>query len=174
MMASYKLHSITIGIRPSDDTIDNDHAAHFGGEHYVLLATDHAKTALQLARKTEKNIESAKVDADSFLLSNQRDYTGFRYTWYPGTPFDVIEHATTCDVPTMSSKWNLAEIFQTYDLMTRPDQDNALFNGRAPGIIGTLWEAGWSNKPWGEMGTGRGDSTREMHLDVLPLVCWKH
>lgn len=170
MMSEYKIHSVTIGIRPVDDVTDNTEGAVFAGNHLMVLATEHGKTALQLARRTEKQLEMTQFDGDSFLLSTDKDYSGFRYNWYPGLTHRVVEHATTCGLPNLDSEWNLREISLYYDQMTSPDESNALFNGRAPGIISTMWKAGWNTKPFGAMGAGYGDCTSEMHLDIFPLL----
>lgn len=170
MMASYKLHSIRVGIRPADDTVDNDQAAVFGGRHFVRLMTDHMKKALQMARKTEKALEGLEIDGDSLFLSSDKDYSGFRYSWHPQGHFDVIEHVTTCPSTINANNfWDLETICTAYDAMTLPSESNALFNGRAPGIIQNIWECGWSNKPWAGMHHG-GDDSKELHLDVVPLV----
>lgn len=167
MMASYKVHSMRIGIRPSDDTIDNDHAAHFGGEFVYVLATEHAKTAMQLARKTDKATEATQVDGDSLFLSDDKDYSGFRYNWGDTA---IVDHPTANGVSGMNSVWTVQDILVAYNEMTRPCESNALFNGRFPGPIGAMWECGWSNKPYGAMGTGRGDCQRDMHVEILPLI----
>lgn len=169
MMAGYKLHSITVAIRPSNDYIDNDQAAHFGGRHFVRLMTDHMKEALKLARKTENASEATQVDGDSLFLSTEKDYSGFRYQW-SNTADDVVVEHTSVTTITGNDRWNLEDICNYYNSMTSPDQTNALFNGRAPGVISTLWEAGWTNKPWGAMGSSKGDSHRDMHMEIVPLV----
>lgn len=183
MMASYKLHSIRIGIRPVDDTIDNEEAAIFGGRFLNVLATDHAKTALQLARKTEKHLEGGQLDADSLFLSSEKDYSGFRYNWAGTAEDNVVAHATACTVPSMGDHWRIDEIFNLYNNMTAPSEQNALFNGRAPGTMQQIWECGWSNRPFGQIVTAittpvagqgglmhAGDDKCDMHLDILPLV----
>lgn len=169
MMAGYKLHSITVGIRPSDDTVDNDHAGHFGGRTLVRLMTPHMKEALKLARATEKASEATQVDNDSLFLSDDNDYSGFRYQWGNTTDDIVVEHTTVTTI-TNNDRWNLEDICNYYNVMTAPDESNALFNGRAPGVISQIWECGWSNKPWGAMGGTKGDATREMHMEIVPLV----
>ena len=170
MMATYKIHSVTIGIRPVDDATDNAEGAVFAGNHYYVLATEHGKTALQLARRTEKEIEKSEFDGDSFFLSTDKDYRGFRYNWYPGNEHRVIDFGTTCGLPNLDNTWNLREISVYYDQMTQPDESNALFNGRAPGIMSTMWSCGWNTKPFGAMGAGLGDCHSELHLDIFPLL----
>lgn len=169
MMAGYKLHSITIGIRPADDNIDNDQSGQFGGTHHVRLMTDHMKEALKLARKTEIASEETQIDGDSIFLKTEVDYSGFRYGWGNTTEDIVVEHTTSTTL-TSNNRWNLQDICNYYNSMTAPQQTNALFNGRASGLIKTLWACGWSNKPWGAMGAAIGDCTREMHMDIVPLV----
>lgn len=170
MMASYKLHSITIGLRPVDDVNDNEDAAVFAGNFLTYLATDHAKNALQLARKTEKASEEANVTTEGLFLRDNKRYTGFRYNWYSGPDNHVVEGATGCSVAGLDTQWNLWQIANLYDYMTRPDEDNALFNGRFPGITSTMWEASWHNEPHNFQGSATGQCTREMHTEILPLV----
>lgn len=170
MTASYKLHSITIGLRPVDDVNDNEDAAVFAGNILTYLCTDHAKTALQLARKTEKASEEAKVTTEGLFLRDNKRYTGFRYNWYPGAESQVVDHATGCSVGGLDDQWNLWEIANLYDYMTQPSEENALFNGRFPGITAVPWEASWHNQPVNDEGSAQGQMTREMHIDILPLV----
>lgn len=170
MMASYKLHSVKIGIRPVDDSVDNVEGGVFAGNHFYVLATEHGKTALQLARRTEREIEKSALDGDSFFLSTDKDYAGFRYNWFPGSQHRVVNHTTNCGLPNLDQEWNLREISVYYDQMTQPDESNALFNGRAPGISAVMWNCGWNSKPFGAMGAGLGDCVNEMHLDILPLL----
>lgn len=169
MMATYKIHSISVGIRPSDDYFDNDQSAHFGGRHFVRLMTDHMKNALKLARKTEKASEATQIDGDSLFLTTEKDYSGFRYQWGNTVEDIKVEHSTITTL-TNNDRWNLEDICLFYNEMTEPSEKNALFNGRAPGVIAQLWEAGWSNKPWAEMGSAKGDSHRDMHMDIVPLI----
>lgn len=176
MMQSYKLHKITIGVRPVDDATDNDEASNFAGRYLFHQATDHAKEALGLARKMEKANEADDLDADSLFLSNDRDYSGFRYNWSSGTDWQVVRFATSNNITGMDSQWNLGEIEQAYNVMTAPPQSNALFGGRFPASSQALWNCGWSNVPHsagpgleGAM-THVGDGITTFNVDILPLI----
>jgi len=176
MMKSYKLHKITIGVRPVDDVNDNEEASNFAGRYLFHHATDHAKKALQLARKTEKAIEATAVDADSLFLSTENDYSGFRYNWSWGPDEQVVEFATVNSLPTMDERWNLGEIEQAYNLMTSSNKDNKLFTGRFPTAQQAIWNCGWSNTPFAGDSAGEGgsihvgDGITTFNVDILPLV----
>lgn len=173
MMASYKLHSIRIGIRPVDDVTDNEQATTFAGRHMYRLATDHMKTALQLARSTEKAHEETTTGTEAVFLSAHDRYSGFRYNWSNTPDDDMVEHATYSTQ--LNRPWNLEDISSMYDYMTAPSEENALFNGRAPGVCSAIWECGFAAAPF-QLGTGAGGAThvgddfKEMHVEILPLI----
>jgi hypothetical protein len=175
MMKGYRLHGYQVSIRPRDDLNDNDQAAQFAGYLSTYPATDHAFKALQMARKVEKADEASQVDADSLFLSDDIDYSGFRYGWstfQTGT----VQHETGNSISGMSSTWLLSEIFAAYDDMTEPQQTNALFGGRAPEHQHLPWRAGWGTYPSGAiLNTGGGfdcgqDYFYKTALDILPLI----
>ncbi len=168
MMAGYKLHSVSVQVCPVDDANDNDVAAAFAGSHFYRLMTPHMKKALQLARKTEKYDEASQVDGDSFFLSGDRDYRGFRYTWGPEVQFEVLEHATASTMLS-ANYWNLVDICNNYDSMTAPSESNALFNGRAPDVCDLMWQAGWANKPWDSQST-IGEHRRSANIEIVPIL----
>ena len=176
LMATYRLHSIKVGIRPVDDAVDNDEATHFAGRHYYRLMTDHMKTALQLARRTEKEWEGMAMGSEGLFLSDEKSYTGFRFNWYDGADHEVVEHTTLAGMaPFYGAPWSLNTICNVYDYMTAPDEENALFNGRAPGVASLLWNCGWTAAPFNHStGSGGlthvGDDIRECHLDIVPLI----
>jgi hypothetical protein len=168
MMAEYKLHSITLGIRPVDDATDNTVATQFGGRHMYRLATDHMKQALQLARKTEKAHEATDVGTEGLFLSAHDRYKGFRYNWHNTPVHAVVEYATGAS-QLGASTWNLTDICSIYDYMTAPEEENAIFNGRAPGTIQCIWEAGWTASPF-DGNPSIGDSKKTLNVNILPLV----
>jgi len=176
MMGVYKLHRIRIGVRPVDDANDNEEASNFGGRFLFHHATDHTIEALKLARATEKAVESTQLDSDSFLLSIDKDYTGFRYNWSYTPDYHTTAHATSSNVDNMDDFWNLSQIGSAYNAMTEPDESNALFNGRWSGEGQALFNMGWSNTPFagGSAGEGGaehvGDDTVSFNVDVLPLI----
>lgn len=173
MTSAYKLHSVKIGIRPVDDAADNEEATIFGGRHLYRLATDHAKTAIQLARKTEKAHEASKTGSEGLFLTAHNKYSGFRYNWGNLPDDDVVEHRTT-STQLGSGFWSLQDICSLYDSMTDPDEENALFYGRAPGVAQSMWECGWSSRPFGDTTQGglthAGDCLRSMNIEILPLL----
>lgn len=175
MMAVYKLHKLTIGVRPVDDATDNDEASNFAGRWLFHHATDHTIEALKMARAVEKADEGSQVDADSLFLSTDKDYKGFRYNWSDGADYRTTEHATANSIPGMDDEWNLGEIGSAYNAMTAPSESNALFNGRWSGEGQALFNMGWSNVPFGgSAGEGGmthvGDGISTFNVDVLPLI----
>ena len=46
-----------------------------------------------------------------------------------------------------TQQWNLGAVMFAYDAMTAPDQNNALFNGRAPGRQSFGWVASQASGP---------------------------
>lgn len=175
MMGVYKLHKIRIGVRPVDDVNDNDEASNFGGRFLFHHATDHTIEALKLARSTEKASEGLQVDSDSLFLSDDKDYSGFRYNWSTGADYRTTEFATSSSVAGLDTEWNLSEIGSAYNAMTAPCESNALFNGRWSGEGQALFNMGWSNQPFvataGDGGAIHvGDDIVAFNVDVLPLV----
>ena len=136
MMQEYKVRSVRIGIRHENDTDDNDDNDAFAGYLYMYPPTDHLKNGLQLAREVEKVDEADEIDNDSFLLSTQRDYVGFRYGWGRN---HTVEYQTTAS-QAMQIDWTLEEIGEVYSTMAdRPEQDNALWSQRWPSLNVSQW-----------------------------------
>ena len=175
MMKGYKLHGYSVVVRPVNDITDNDQAAQFAGYLSTYPATEHAFKALQLARRIEKADEANQVDADSLFLSDDIDYSGFRYGWSTLQP-NTVEHITGNSISGMSNDWLLSEIFTAYDEMTEPQQSNALFGGRAPEHQHLPWRAGWGTYPSGAvLNQGGGfdcgmDYFYKTSLEILPLI----
>jgi len=172
MMKPYRLHGYQIRVGPRDDDFDNDQAAQFAGEIHFYPATSHALKALQMARLVEKADEASQVDADSLFLSDDVDYSGFRYGW---STYQVgTNHATGNSISGMHGTWVISEIFGAYDDMAEPQQSNALFGGRAPEIMRCPWRAGWGTYPSGNpAGSGGFDCGQDYYyktsLDILPI-----
>lgn len=170
MMSGYKLHRMQIGIRPVDDVNDNDSQATFAGDFIYYPVTNHTIEALQLARRVEKADEANQVDGDSLFLSNDVDYSGFRYAW--STVNKAINHITGNGITGMNSDWVLSEIFDAYDFMTEPKQSNALFGGRAPENMAQAWVCSWNageTHPAAMVGGGT-DFQVNHNLKILPLI----
>jgi len=168
MMSGYKIHRIAVGIRPVDDTADNDEQTAFAGDIIMYPLTDHTKTALQLARRVEKADEANQVDGDSLFLSSEVDYSGFRYGW-SSINAGGVAHITGNGISGMSSEWYLTEIFDAYDHMTEPKQDNALFGGRAPEQMGLPWVCSWATGYDSKVVIPK-DFNVQTNLHVLPLL----
>ena len=88
MMAGYRIHRISVGVRPVDDIDDNDAYAFFAGQIDMFPFTKHGAKALQLARKVEKVDESNQVDNDSlFRIQIWMECRKFHY-WPRATTYD--------------------------------------------------------------------------------------
>lgn len=164
MMASYRLHSIRVGIRPVDDLTDNAHQTAFAGTLWWTTPTDHVKTGLQLARKMENASESFQYDGDSFFLSDDKDYSGYRYSAY-------LDGATLYQTNSSITGWNhlLSNIRAAYNKMTEPNQTNALFGGRFGGEASLMWNCSWSTG-MNQNPLIQGDDTHDLNHLALPVL----
>lgn len=175
MMQAYRLHRIKVGIRPVDDDYDNDYYAAFSVAFNMYPATEHALTALNLARKVENADEAPQVDGDSLFLRDENRYTGFRYGWYDGDE-DTVQHVSGNGISGMASNWYLSEIASAYEGMTAPLKERNLFDGRFPNQMQVQHIAAWSTGPHADdkSGVDSGfqplDSESNYRLDVLPLI----
>lgn len=181
MMQAYRLHRIKVGIRPVDDVSDNDFYAAFSVAFNMYPATEHALTALNLARKIENADEAGQLDGDSLFMRDDNGYTGFRYGWYSGDE-DTVQHVTGNGVPGMSGEWYLNEIAAAYEAMTEPNKERNLFDGRFPNQMQVQHIAAWSTGPHADSqddligsesydsGFQPLDSESNYRLDVLPLI----
>lgn len=169
MMATYKVRSLRIGIRHVDDVVDNDESTAFAGYFYHYPLTEHMKESLRLARQVEKLQEQDKIDNDSFLLSYDKDYSGFRYGWDNAGD---VEHQTVPAEEIGIQSWSLQDIGRAYTFMLgRPEQSNALWTQRWPKTLVNAWACDASS------GIGDGDSPPEftddtlmLHIETLPLL----
>ena len=80
------------------------------------------------------------MDLDSFLLSTDKDFSGFRMDWFTNAA-GVIYPTAESVAGITGGTWSLDEVATVYNLMTAPDQSNAMFNGRFPGHQGLGWNA---------------------------------
>lgn len=175
MMSAYKIHRIKVGIRPVDDSYDNDFYAAFSVALNMYPATEHALKALDLARKVENADESTQVDADGLFLRTENRYTGFRYGWHHDDDV-TVSNISGNSISGMASEWYLDEIFEAYDAMTDPLKERALFDGRAPEQMQVQHVCSWSSgvnadiQPAIDSGFQPLDSTSLHSLNVLPLI----
>ena len=138
--AKYRLRGVTIGYRAHDGGVDNESDAAFQGQLRWFADTDHFREAMSLARQIENNAESDAIDLDSALLSTDKDYSAMRMDF--GANYGGTRYATAEDIVGVTGgTWNLLEVANAYNVMTAPDQSNALFNGRFPGYSSLGWNA---------------------------------
>ena len=142
--AKFILRGITVSYRPQDDTIvtaENEDEGFFAGKLKWYADTEHGRKALGLARAVERHVESGQLDADSFLLSTERDYSALRAGWSQAG--DIAYPTLTPDIA--AGAWTLGSLEVLYNSMTEPAENNALFNGRFPGRQAVGWCATWSS-----------------------------
>lgn len=171
MTRSVTLNAIGIGVRPVDDVTDNDESAFFAGRFQFYPATDHGKKALGLAARMEREIESHEVDGDSYLLSDDQDYSGLRLGW-TDTPSNQVLYQTN-GWPN-GGEYTYSKVFSAYNAMTVPPQSNALFSGRAPEPMSVQWVCALAS------GIGAGDSpppggqsadwNLQTRVEIFPLL----
>lgn len=134
----FRLRRVQIGYRHLDVGIVNESDASFQGVLKWFADTDHMRQAVSLARQVEQAGEEWTVDADSFLLSTEKDYTALRLGWNGST--GEVQHPTIENLSALNGDhWNMDALAGVYNTMTAPDQTNALFNGRFPGHQGLGW-----------------------------------
>lgn len=149
-MAAYRIHSITIGIRPVNDANDNDESAFFAGRWLMYPHTEHGENMLKLARSVEKASEGDNIDGDGLFLSTTDAYKGFRFNW---TQADEVEHATSENIAgVMDGEWDLSTIRDVYSLNNPIHKDRSLTNTRAPYLMSHGWVCALAS------GIGAGDS----------------
>lgn len=134
MHHKYKIRRIFVSIRNSDDGTDNDESTYFAGSFRWWEPTKHRLRAMSMARLIEKYNEADQVDADSFFLSTETDYSGLRFGWGSTVDFgtDQVRFQSNEAITGLpGTQWNLWDIFQAYNSMTAPVQNNAMYGGRA-------------------------------------------
>lgn len=136
----FRLRGVRIGYRHLDAGADNESDASFQGVLKWFADTPHFREAMSLARQLERSVESVAVDADSFLLSTEKDYGALRVGWNGST--GEIQFPTMEGFGELAGDhYNLDALAGVYNIMTAPDKNNALFNGRFPGHQGLGWNA---------------------------------
>lgn len=148
MFSTYKVDYISINLVNKDDTgVDNDSGAEFAGRVLWHTPSKHRIEALQLMRQLEKVSESTVLDADSWLISTEKDYSGVRFNWDDD---DQVLHATSEAFTTLSgSQWDMSELFSIYDIMEgAPQQQNALWSGRTGYPNSLAWNCYYRNNAW--------------------------
>lgn len=139
--AKYRLRGVQIGFRNQDDTVltaENHSETSFQGKLQWFHPTEHALKALRLARNLEKNREDNVIDADSLLLSTEKDYSAMRFGW---SGDDDVYYQTTHGISGYGTQWDLLMVQHVYNTMTVPDENNALFAGRFPDRSTLGWSA---------------------------------
>jgi len=146
MMSTYKIDYISIHLVNSDGGLDNDSAANFGGRIHWWTPSKHRIDAMQLARATEKAVESSDIDLDSYLLNTQKSYKGMRFNWNSD---DQVAKATAEGFSALSgTEWDLEELFTLYSTMLgEGEETNLLWSSGRCGYPNQLgWTATYSNR----------------------------
>lgn len=134
MYSKFKIRRLWLSLRNSDDLVDQDESTYFAGTFRWWQPTKHRLRAMQMARMIEKYNEADQVDGDSFFLSTHTDYADLRFGWGSTVDFGVeqVRHQSSEAITGLpGTQWNLWDVFQAYNSMTAPAQNNALFGGRA-------------------------------------------
>ena len=77
MMAAYRIHSISVGIRPVDDTADNDESAFFAGRWLMFPHTKHGEEMLNSLEALRKHLRRTMLTETAFsslLPIHTRDF----------------------------------------------------------------------------------------------------
>ena len=130
-MSVYKVNYIRIELENYHNTLepDNVEGACFGGKINYWSPSKYRIDAMKLARAAEKHTEKAQLDADSYFLSTDYDYSGMRFNWDADSQ---VAHATSEGFANMvGDEWDLQELFNIYNVMKTPGsvQTNALWSG---------------------------------------------
>lgn len=136
----FRLRGVRIGYRHLDAGVVNESDAAFQGVLKWFADTEHFREAMSLVRQLEREVESGLVDADSYLLSTDKDYSALRIGWNGSNSeiqFPTVEGFSAL----AGDHYNLDALAGVYNIMTAPDESNALFNGRFPGHQGLGWNA---------------------------------
>lgn len=138
MMSTYRVSSITVQLLNQDAGInDNESGLSVSGAIEWWSPTKHRIDAMQMARQLEIASESTVIDADSFLLSTDRDYSGIRFNWdadgqvnYPtGESFNAL----------VGAEWDLHELFGIYNNTLPPNSaSNALWGSGRTGYVSDM------------------------------------
>ena len=136
--AKYRLRGFTVAFRNDDTGTNNESDTAYNGYMRWYPDTEHFREALSLAREVERVNEMDEADADSYFLSTEKDYSAVRFGW---SAADDVHYQTTEGITgLLVGQWTLEEVKILYNLMTAPDETNALFNGRFPGLMAMAWD----------------------------------
>jgi hypothetical protein len=149
-MAAYRIHSITVGVRPVDDLNDNDESAFFAGRWLMYPHTKHGEEMLKLARSVERASEASEIDGDSLFLSTTNSYKSFRYNW--SNPNQIVHATSEAIQGVMAGEWDLETIRQVYALREAKHKDRSLTDTSAPYLMSHGWVCALAS------GVGAGDS----------------
>lgn len=149
-MSVYRISHIQIRLVNVNDGLDNESGANFGGRIHWFTPSKHRMDAMKIARTLERKAESIEVDADSFLLSTDKDYSGIRFDWDGGDYAGHTRHATSENFTGLvGSTWDLEELFDVYQDMKMPATDapsNYLwYDGRCGSTEQIGWTASYQN-----------------------------
>ncbi len=147
MYSTYKVDYISIQLVNQDDATDNESGAEFGGKVAWWTPSKHRIDALQLARQVENSNEEDEIDADSWLLSTEKDYSGVRFNWNGD---NQVQYATQEAFSALAgTEWDMEELFNLYNGMEgAPQQTNALWTGRTGYPNQMSWNAYYRNSAW--------------------------
>lgn len=142
MMSTYKVNYIRIELLNVDNTNDNDAGALFQGKLHYWSPSKHRINAMQLARQVEQKQGEGNVGDLFGPLDNTVTYKGMRFNWDSDSQ---TQFATTESFSVLSgSEWDLAELFNTYEMSKNVDENtytNALWSS---GRCGYPEQVGWS------------------------------
>jgi len=146
MMSNYRVNYLRIDLVNSKEGTNNQSAVNFGGAIHWHSQTAHKTEAMKLARQVERMSESTDIDSDSFLLSDDNDYTGMRFNWNNDEQIIYATHETFTGLT--GDEWDLEELFSVYnDMHIATDKTNRLWtNGRCGYTEQMAWAASYANQ----------------------------
>lgn len=161
----YVVDYVHIQLLNVDDVADNNAGANFSGRCDYWVPTKHRIDAMKLARKAEKATEDFQVDADSFFLSTEQDYSGLRFNWDGDGQVIYATAEGLGGTGLSASEWNLADLFSVYNNnLTQPTQTNAMW--ATDGRTGYPNNFGWTVSYMNNVG----GSTTSHHPISTPFV----
>lgn len=179
MDAIYRIKKLQLQLNNDDDPDvggDNTEQVVLQGRMYYLSPNAHNIEAIQMARKSHRNLQSIQIDGESSLFGTeaQEDYKGFRFG-YLGDG-DVL-HQTAEEFGVAGASWTLFGGFTGLGIIDNwndfknltPDMDRNLWDQR----VGQMSSIAWSASSCGNPGasTPAFDWTWEAgadnHIDVV-------
>lgn len=142
-MMSYDVNYMRIDLENVDDVFaDNDQGAAFGGKVEYWSPSHHRIAALKMARKVETLKESIEIDADSFFMTTDFDYSGFRFNWDAD---NQVQYATAEFFSNLAgNQWDMKELFDVYDVGVGQLQEKTNSLWRNDGRTGYPEGFGWA------------------------------